>query len=204
MVELAMVMLKISNPIIVRTNDLPDHLQLSLGGRSSIGKHGLGLVEEEENVMKPGKRRQFNPINRILVDEARQKVKVGRARAVEDGRELSCDLSHLLTIPIGSGAIERRREEHLKTWPSQTETKQSLLHLAEDRVDHGIDGVGIWSTEQVVGDGSVDENGRFRTNLIKGGLKVLQRRTRDELRLLHGLPRGHVERGHVLGDITIT
>ena len=55
----------------------------------------------------------------------------------------------------------------------------------------------------MISDAGVDENSRLGTDGAESCWKILQSRARDDLGLLHGHTRCHVESGHILGDIPV-
>ena len=114
MLQLAVVMLEISNPIIMRANRLPNDLELTIRRCRGIGKHRLSLVEQEEHIVQAGNGSEVNPIRVGLVDEAWQHVKIRWAsRCAEHRRELGCNFWKLLPVPVGTVPEEGWNENNL-------------------------------------------------------------------------------------------
>ena len=75
--------------------------------------------------------------------------------------------------------------------------------MAQDRVDGGIDRVALGRSQKVTSESGVDADGGLGTNRAESGLKLGQWRAGDDLGRLHGLAGSHVERGHVLENISV-
>lgn len=76
---------------------------------------GLGLVEQMDDIMEAGNRRQVAAIRlEILADEAGQEVEIGRLVGGQSHRKASCDLGKVLLVPVGTTSVERWGDDHLK------------------------------------------------------------------------------------------
>lgn len=110
-----MTVLKISEPIIMATNNLLKVYLLSFGVKSERLQDGEGLIEQVQNIMKTGHGSQVDAVrHQILASKARQKMQVGRLRSREGRGKAQGHLGEVRAVPSRLGPEQGRRNDDLK------------------------------------------------------------------------------------------